>query len=163
MGDDHDLVTLGLDELSIGFGIFDAERRLVSCNRPFQTLRDYPDALCKPGTSLDAMLRFNAERGDFGPGDPEQLTKDWLAKYPVQTETTSFEQDLVTGRTLQVYTAPTPTGGFVNIVTDITENKKIEEETLNSDCSANREWANSQQQHDGMEDQFGQRGSNEAN
>ena len=41
-----DLVASGLDELGIGFGIFDTERRLVFCNRPFQILRDYPDELC---------------------------------------------------------------------------------------------------------------------
>lgn len=74
----RDLIEMGLDQLSVGIGIFDAEHRLVFCNRPFQTLRDYPDELCTRGSSLEEMLRFNAERGDFGPGNVDEQIAERL-------------------------------------------------------------------------------------
>jgi hypothetical protein len=55
------LVTAGLDLLNEAFGIFDAELRLVACNRGFVELHHYPDGLCRPGTPFEAMLRFQAE------------------------------------------------------------------------------------------------------
>ena len=62
------IVASGLEQLSEGFGIFDGDLKLVSCNTLFRKLRNYSEDLCLPGTSLESMIRFNAERGDFGPG-----------------------------------------------------------------------------------------------
>ena len=47
--------------------------KLVTSNRAFRTLRGYPAALCRPGTEIGAFYRYNAERGDYGPGDPPTL------------------------------------------------------------------------------------------
>ena len=33
-------------------------------------MRRYPEDLCRIGVGLDELLSFNAQRGDFGPGDP---------------------------------------------------------------------------------------------
>ncbi len=74
------LISRGLDRLSEGFGIFDDELRLVSCNRLYRELRNYPDELCRTGTPLDAMIRFSAERGDFGPGAVEQQVAERMAE-----------------------------------------------------------------------------------
>ena len=58
------------------------------------------------------------KRGDFGPGDPEALTDDWLAASE-RGKAVSYEREIAgSGRTLQVYAAPTPEGGYVNIATD---------------------------------------------
>ena len=65
------LLRAGLDTLTFGFAIFDRDLKLVASNRAFRTLRGYPAALCKPGTELVEFYRFNAERGDYGPGDAE--------------------------------------------------------------------------------------------
>ena len=59
-----------LDLLDIGIGMFDADLRLVFCNPSFLALRRYPEEVCRPGTLLEALLEFNAARGDFGPGTP---------------------------------------------------------------------------------------------
>lgn len=61
----------GLELLDLGVGIFDKELYLTYCNPAFVTLRRYSNKLCQPGVNLKALLRFNAERGDFGPGDPD--------------------------------------------------------------------------------------------
>jgi hypothetical protein len=59
------------DTLDLGFAIFDQNLKLVARNRAFIELRRYPAALCKPGTDIIELYRFNAERGDYGPGDAE--------------------------------------------------------------------------------------------
>ncbi len=44
-----------------------------------------------------------------------------------QGEAASWERTIAgSGRTLQIYSAPTPEGGYVNIITDITERKQAE-------------------------------------
>jgi len=65
------LTRAGLDTLPFGFAIFDAQLALAICNRAFCTLRGYPVALCRPGTAVIDFDRFNARRGDYGPGDAE--------------------------------------------------------------------------------------------
>jgi PAS domain-containing protein len=65
------LARAGLDTLPFGFAIFDAQLALMARNRAFCTLRGYPVAPCRPGTAVIDFYRFNARRGDYGPGDAE--------------------------------------------------------------------------------------------
>ena len=74
------LVRAGLDTLDFGFAIFDRNLALVACNRAFRTLRGYPAALCRSGTALVEFYRFNAKRGDYGPGDAEAHAQTRLAR-----------------------------------------------------------------------------------
>ncbi len=74
------------------------------------------------------VLRFQAERGDYGPGDKDELIEQVVALYR-KGEAVSYERAIGgSERTLQVYVAPTPEGGYVNILTDITERKRAEQE-----------------------------------
>jgi signal transduction histidine kinase len=66
-------------------------------------------------------LRYQAERGDFGPGDRDDLIERVVANYQ-RGEAVSFERTIAgSGRTLQIYVAPTPEGGTVTIATDISD------------------------------------------
>ena len=58
------------------------------------------------------------------------LTDEWLAALPVKTEPSSWEDTPASGKILQVDTSPTPDGGVVNIVSDITQRKRAERELL---------------------------------
>ncbi len=70
----------GLELLDVGVAIFDRDTRLVFANRAFHDLRHYPDEICREGVTLEALLRFNAERGDFGPGDADAQVAERLAE-----------------------------------------------------------------------------------
>ena len=65
------LVDEGLDALNLEFTIFDQNLKLVANNKTFSELRKYPVELLQPGTDIIELYRFNAERGDYGPGDVE--------------------------------------------------------------------------------------------
>jgi PAS domain S-box-containing protein len=121
----RELVACGLDQLSIGFGIFDSDRLLVSCNLPFQTLRDYPDDLCVPGTSLETLIEFNAKRGDFGPGDAHKQTLERLKEID-QTDEREIEREMSNGQILSIRYRHLENGGLTIILEDKTQTRRAE-------------------------------------
>ena len=58
-----------------GVSVMDASLKLVAVNRRFRELLVFPESLCQPGTPLEAFFRFNAARGDYGPGDAEEQVR----------------------------------------------------------------------------------------
>ena len=67
LGDRLALLAQGLDQLDIGFTVFDRDLVMVAANRRFQQLLNFPDALCRAGTTLQDALRHNAAMGEYGP------------------------------------------------------------------------------------------------
>jgi class 3 adenylate cyclase/PAS domain-containing protein len=119
------LVEAGLDALDVGFAIFDRNLKLVANNRLFGTLRGYPVDLLKPGTDIIELYRFNAERGDYGPGDAEAQAMSRMERVR-QGRPYELDYELATGRILGIRYAPIPDGGLVLSYSDITERKLAE-------------------------------------
>ena len=118
---------LALDNMPGGIVLSDSELRYVFFNQQYSELCNFPDGLMQVGRSTRDIVLFQAERGDFGPGDPVQLTDDLLEVYG-RGEAVSYERNFVgSERTVQISLAPTPDGGYVSIVTDITERKAVEQ------------------------------------
>ena len=92
------LLRFGLDALSFGFGVFDQELQLVVWNRAFRDLRDYPAALCRAGTAIADLYRFNAERGDYGAGEVDEQVRLRLTRARSR-QAHEFEYELASGRT----------------------------------------------------------------
>ncbi len=115
-----------LDNLPGGVRYLDRNKTYVFFNSQYSKLYDFPDDLLQVGDSNRVENLYQAKRGDFGPGDPDALTEQWLGEIPVDLEPQSWESVTAQGKTLQVNTAPTPSGGVVNIVSDITERKRAE-------------------------------------
>ena len=127
------LVRSGLDVLDFGFAIFDHDLKLVACNSAFRSLRDYPPALCRPGTEVVEFYRFNAQRGDYGPGDPEEQARSRLARVR-RREPHELEYQLASGQTLSVRYAPIAHGGMVLAYADITARKTAEREVARKEA-----------------------------
>ena len=121
------LVRAGLDTLDFGFAIFDRSLALVASNKAFRTLRGYPAALCRPGTALVEFYRFNAKRGDYGPGDAEAHAQVRLARVRTR-KAHDLEYALASGRILGVRYRPIADGGLVLAYADITARKRAEQE-----------------------------------
>ncbi len=118
-----DLLRAGLDTLDFGLAIFDRDLRLVTCNRAFRVLRGYPAALCKPGSEIVDLYRFNARRGDYGPGDPELHAQSRLVRVRAR-QAHELEYALPSGQILSVRYAPIAHAGLVLTYADITERKR---------------------------------------
>ncbi len=114
-------------------GIFMIDKNLnfQLTNEQFHELYDFPKELAKKGMPFINLLRARARRGEYGPGDPEELLSKRLEMYkdPTQAKQIIIYEDKVPGnRTTEVYRAPTEDGGFVFVINEITERKKAEDE-----------------------------------
>jgi len=122
----YDMLRAGLDQLDQGFTIFDAGLRMVSWNRAFLRLLDFPEEMAYVGAPFESFIRYNAERGEYGPGDPATLTArivglagNFAAHYA--------ERHRPNGRIIAVRGAPLPHAGFMTLYTDITEQRHYED------------------------------------
>ena len=134
-----------MDHLPIGVSVVDADLQIHLFNRKARELLEFPDSLFAEGLPrMEVLFRFNAERGDYGPGDPEEQTAQLVAR-AAKMEPHHFERKRPNGIFLDIRGEPLPGGGFVSIWTDITEksvaqehvaerNKELEE--LNRELSA---------------------------
>lgn len=116
------LLVAGIEELDAGFSVFDADLRLVAANAVFREILGFPSALCVPGTHFSAFLRNNAERGEYGTGDIEQLVSTRL-ELARQFKPHRLERVRPDGRVIDVRGRPLPGGGLVTIYTDVTEHR----------------------------------------
>ncbi|WP_240538575.1 PAS-domain containing protein [Rhodoferax sp. PAMC 29310] len=73
------LLIAGIEELDAGFTVFDADLRSITANARFRQMLGFSVDLCQPGTPFSAFLRDNAERGEYGKGDIEDLVATRLA------------------------------------------------------------------------------------
>jgi signal transduction histidine kinase/DNA-binding response OmpR family regulator len=120
------LLQATLDNVSQGISAVDADLRLVAFNDRFLDLLGFPRELGRPGTSLADFLRYNAARGEYGPGDPEEQVARRLA-LARRFEPHRLEQARPDGTVLEIQGRPMPGGGFVSTYADITERKRAEE------------------------------------
>ena len=120
-----EMIREGLEHLAQGFSIFDRDLRLAACNRTFLELLDFPDEMGQLGRPLSDLFRFNAERGDYGPGAIGTLVAERMA-LAKQAQPHCFERVRPNGTVIEIRGQPLPSGGFVTTYTDITERKQSE-------------------------------------
>ena len=114
-----------VDNFPGGISLFDANFRLQAHNAQYKKLLDLPDALFeKPDVYFEDLLRYNAERGDYGPCDVEQQVAASVARAR-ERQSHKFERIRPDGTALEIRGMPLPDGGFVTIHIDVTERKKI--------------------------------------
>ncbi|MFZ2266084.1 MAG: PAS-domain containing protein [Azonexus sp.] len=121
----YEMLQAGLDLLDQGITVFDAELRLVSWNRPFLRLLDFPDEMAYVGAPFASFIRFNAERGEYGPGDIETQVAERVAMAASFAPHVT-ERQRPNGRVLQLRGEPLPHRGFVTLYNDVTEQRYIE-------------------------------------
>ncbi|HYD30759.1 MAG TPA: PAS-domain containing protein, partial [Azospirillaceae bacterium] len=113
-----------LENLNQGVTVFDGDLRLVAWNRLAWEVLDLPRVLAQVGTPMETFIRFSAERGEFGPGDPDELTvlRMELAR---RREAHVYERVRQDGRVLEVRGMPIAGGGFVTTYSDVTDRKRF--------------------------------------
>jgi len=115
----RDLLQVTLENVRQGISVFDKDLRLVCWNRRFRDLLDLPAEFAGVGTTLQEIIRFNADRGEYGPGDADELVAQRLELFIGRGETI-FERRRPNGTVLEIRTNPMP-GGYVTTYSDITE------------------------------------------
>ncbi|WP_254432413.1 PAS-domain containing protein [Magnetospirillum sp. SS-4] len=118
-----------MDNISQGISLYDRDLRLVICNRRFIELLGLPSGMDRPGTPLADYFRYNAERGEYGPCDVDELVARRL-ELAANFLPHRFQRIRPDGRVLEVVGTPLPDGGFVTTHADITETKRSQESLL---------------------------------
>jgi diguanylate cyclase (GGDEF)-like protein len=109
-----------------GISVFDKNLRMILCNEPQRRLLDYPDDLFARGyPSLEDIFRFNAVRGEYGPGDPEAHVRLRMELAREQRPHT-FERTRPNGTVLEIRGVPLAGGGFVTTCLDVTEQRRAQ-------------------------------------
>ena len=112
-----------LQSMSDGIAVYDSDMRLVAWNRQYVKLYRYPETLMRQGTRFADIMRYNADRGDYGQGDPEKQIAE-IVERARTLNPPRFEIDRADGTSVEVRRAPMPDGGFVTTYTDITFRKQ---------------------------------------
>ena len=114
-----------IENITQGISVVDQSLRLVAWNHRYLEMFDYPDGLVYIGRPIADIIRFNAERGLCGPGDPDtHVTKRlyWMRQGRAHTSERTFPN----GRVVELIGNPMPGGGFVMSFSDITAYREAE-------------------------------------
>ena len=120
------LLETTLENMSHGICVHDADFRLVAFNQKYVELRGYPPGFIRVGMPLDEIIRFLAERGDYGPGDVEELVRERI-EIMRQGKEQRVERVRPDGTVLDTHRNWLPDGRLITTFTDITERKRAEE------------------------------------
>jgi diguanylate cyclase (GGDEF)-like protein len=113
-----------LENFPGGISLFDDNLQMVLCNRQQKELLEYPDELMANGyPSMADLFRFNARRGEYGPGDIEMLVRRKM-ELARKMEPHCYDRTRPNGTVLEVRGMPLEGGGFVTTYLDVTEQRR---------------------------------------
>lgn len=115
-----------LDNMSDGVTLFDQDFRIRFVNQRMLDFLDLTTDVIKPGVSLADILKFQAQRGDFGP--PENAEKAWRDRLALTTHPggAHFERRTADGRYLEFRFKRLADRTTITVTRDITEIKERE-------------------------------------
>jgi PAS domain S-box-containing protein len=115
------------ENISQGINVIDADGRLAAFNSRFLELFELPPGTVVTGMPSDQITHYLAARGEYGPGDVDELVARRTSVSRHDRPHTD-EHTRPNGTVLERRINPLPGGGFTATYTDITERKRVEEE-----------------------------------
>ena len=122
----RDMLQQALDFARQGITVLDRDMRLICWNREFRDIFDLPGGKLRVGVGFEDIVRHNAERGFYGPGDARQIL-DARFKALIDVGEPSRLRLRHSGEVIEIRSARMPDGGLVTTYTDITESVEAEE------------------------------------
>ncbi len=114
-----------IGHLPVAVSLVDAELRFTAFNRLFFEFFDIPEDRLRTGDPFEKFLRINAERGEYGPGDIDDVGRRRIEAAIVQRPV-RFERQRPNGRVIENRRVALPGGGFVTTYIDVTEARQRE-------------------------------------
>jgi Na+/proline symporter/signal transduction histidine kinase/CheY-like chemotaxis protein len=113
------LLAATLENIDPGVSVVDRDLNIVAWNSRYLDLFDFPLDLVYVGAPIANLIRYNAERGDCGPGEVEAHVEKRLG-HMRRGAAHSFERVRQDGRVFKTVGGPMPSGGYVMCFTDVT-------------------------------------------
>ncbi|QFU15563.1 PAS domain-containing hybrid sensor histidine kinase/response regulator [Microvirga thermotolerans] len=124
----RDLLQHAINYARQGITVLDRDLRLLAWNQAFVDLYDLPPNLVRIGVGMDSIIRFNAERGSYGPGTLEELVEARIHSFLHDLEPVRLKL-YPSGKVIEIRSNPLPDGGLVTTYTDVTDTVAAEEES----------------------------------
>ena len=124
---------VALDNMPGALVYTDKDLNLVVCNNRFKEMYPVPEKFLQPGSPCPVFLRYLAEHGYYGKGDP-------AAQVALRVESLrnpsgkSLEDHAPDGRWYRVLRRRVAAGGTVTVMTDITEQKQAEQDLADKEA-----------------------------
>lgn len=113
------LLAATLENIDVGVSVIDRDLRLVAWNSRYLDLFRYPPGMIRVGVPVADLIRFNAQRGDCGPGEVEDHVARRIGHMRSRQQH-GFERHRADGQVIKTVGGPMPDGGYVMSFTDIT-------------------------------------------
>jgi diguanylate cyclase (GGDEF)-like protein len=124
----RDVMKTIIDNFPGGISLCDADLKFTAYNDLFKELLGFPPSLFAKGwVDFEELARFNANRGEYGPGNVEEQVQTVVTRAR-NFEAHHIERARPNGRWLEIRGAPIASGGFVTSYIDITERKQMEDQ-----------------------------------
>jgi diguanylate cyclase (GGDEF)-like protein/PAS domain S-box-containing protein len=121
----RDHLDAALNNMVQGLAMFDAEQRLVVCNKRYVEMYDLTAAQVEPGTTARQILEYCVANGCYVGRNPDEMLGSAL-KLLGPTGTGYYTTKLGDGQAYAVSVTPMADGGTVTTHEDITERRRIE-------------------------------------
>lgn len=108
-----------LENIDQGVSLVDRDLNLVAWNGRYLEMFHYPPGLVRVGAPVAELVRYNAERGECGPGEVEAHIERRL-QHMRRGQAHSFKRVRPDGRIVKTVGGPMPGGGYVMSFTDVT-------------------------------------------
>ena len=122
----REVLSTTLDNMPQGVSVIDEQQRLVTWNRRYQEMFDYPEGMLFVGRPVQELIRYNARRD----GIPAAGIEDYVLRRTQSLragQAYSRERVRADGRVLQMHGQPLAGGGYVTSYHDITGLKRAEQ------------------------------------
>jgi PAS domain S-box-containing protein len=123
------LLQATMENVSQGIAVADAGQRIVAWNRRYLEMFDYPESMVYVGRPVADLIRWNAERGEFGGRDPEPEIAKRISHMKAGTAYVT-QRTRRNGHVYEIRGQPLPDGGYVTTYNDITDFKRTEQALL---------------------------------
>ena len=121
----YEALRAALDLVDQGLTLIDDDLRFVAWNKTFLRLLDFPPEMGYVGAPFESFMRYNAERGEYGIGDPQGYIDERM-RAARAFEAHEFERTRPDGTVLHVRGVPVPGHGFVTLYSDRTAQRRAE-------------------------------------
>jgi len=124
---------VALDNMPGALVYTDEDLKIVFCNERFKEMYPAPRELLQSGRPYPDFLRFLAENGYYGAGDVDALVAQRVESLGNPTGK-SFEDRTPDGRCYRVLRRHASMGGTITVMTDITEQKRAEQDLVRKEA-----------------------------
>ena len=120
---------LALDNMPGALVYTDADLNVVTANKRFSEMYKAPGKLLQPGKPYPDFLQYLASNGYYGEGDVQEIVAQRIESLRNPSDQV-FEDRTPDGRVYRIRRSRVNRGGAVTVMTDITEQKRAEQEML---------------------------------